>query len=411
MKDRLTRRTFLSASSMIGAALCTISSSAGPVPVGAMPMVPPLPVDDPPEIPVSIFKRRVTAVQAELAKQGIGALVLLSFQGYDTRYLAQHAPGILLVPAAGEPTLFATGRPQTWLSDMRSGGDYEQMLDQCANRLKELRLDRDKIAIGGELDWAVRMKLGAALPGARFEAGNEIQDQLRLIKDEHELAFLRRAQEISDAQIRAGQMAIRPGRRDWDVLADLVQAGVMRGAAIDSCRHFLGYGPGTDDLWTPPTGRHIRSGEVVNFEGIVYYGHYNVETPVTFAVGKVSTKQKDLAEANFEAFQAGLAAVKPGASLGSVVDAANKVLKAHGFENMIRRHGHFIGLATNDRPSFDAAIKAGLVLQPGMTFSYHTTITVPSKEAIVVVGGVVVVSDNGKELLSKVEPRPMVEVA
>ncbi|MBI3948860.1 MAG: aminopeptidase P family protein [Acidobacteria bacterium] len=411
MKRGMSRRAFLETSSMLGGTLCTISAGALSVPVEAMWLGPPLPVKDPPEIPASVFKRRLTAVQAELAKRDVGALVLFSVQGYDTRYLAQHAPGILLVPTDGAPTLFATGRPQTWLSDIRSGRDYEPMLDQCAERLKKLRLERGKIAVGGEFDWAVKTKLRAALPDARLEAGIEIQDQLRLIKDEYELAFLRRAQEISDAQIRAGQMAIRPGRRDWDVLADLVHVGVMHGAAIDTCRHFIGYGPGTDDLWAPPTGRSIQAGEVVNFEGIVYYGYYNIETPITFSVGKVSAKQKDLANVNFEAFQAGLAAMKPGAPVAEVVDATNKVLKANGFEKMIRRHGHFIGLANNDRPSFDDAIKAGLVLQAGMTISYHTTITVPSKEAIVVVGRVVVVTSNGRELLSKIELTPMVEVA
>ncbi len=410
-KQGVSRREFFRTSSMLGGALCAVSAGALPIPAGATWLAPPPPADDPLEIPVSFYRRRVAAVQAEMAKRNAGAMVLFSLQGYDTRYLSQHAPGILLVPVEGEPTLFATRRPRTWLSDVRSGRDYEQLLDQCAERLKELRLERGKIAIGGELEWTVEMKLQAALPAARFEDGNEIQDQLRLIKDEYELAFMRRAEEIADAQIRAGQGAIRPGRRDWDVLADLVQAAVIHGADIDHCRHFIGYGPGTDDLWTPPTGRQIRAGEVVNFEGIVYFGHYVIETPVTFAVGKVSQKQKDLANVNFEAFQAGMAAIKPGVPLANVIEATSQVLKANGFGKMIRRYGHFTGLANNDRPSFAAAQKAGLLLQPGMTLSFHTVLTVPTKEAIVIVGREVLVTDKGKELFSKIEPTPMVEVA
>jgi Xaa-Pro dipeptidase len=297
------------------------------------------------------------------------------------------------------------------MADVRSAPDNDQLVDKCAARLKELRLEGAKIALGGDLDWALKAKLGNALPSASWQPGNEIQDQFRLIKDEYELASLRQSQQVSDAEIRAGQKGIRPGRRDWDVLADMVQAGIRQGAAIDSCRHFIGYGPGTDDLWSPPSGRQIKSGEVINFEGIVYCGHYNIETPVTFAVGKVSTKQKEVAGINFDAFQAGVAAMKPGVTVASVVEASSKVLKAHSFDKMIRGFGHFIGLANNDRPNFDNAMKAELALQPGMTLSYHTTITVPSKEAIAVVGSVVLITKDGKELLTKVEPKPMQETA
>lgn len=408
MKQNSTRRGFLAACSLAGGALCAVSDSA--LYLFGWPNPPAAP-EDTGEIPVSAFKRRLGLVQAELAKRDIGALILFSLQGYDTRYLSQHAPGILVVPADGTPTLFATGRPETWISDVRSSPDYDQLLDKCADRIRELHLENSKIALGGDLDWALKAKLGNVLGSARWQPGNEIQDQYRLVKDEYELAFMRRAQQVSDAEIRAGQRAIRPGRRDWDVLADMVQAGVQQGAAIDSCRHFIGYGPGTDDLWAPTTGRQIRAGEVVNFEGIIYYGHYNNETPLTFSVGKVSQKQTEIADQNFETFQAGLAAMKPGATVASVVEASNKVLKSHGFDKMIRRHGHFIGLANNDRPSFDDAIKAGLTLQPGMTISYHTVITVPSKEAIAIVGRVVLITRTSKELLSKIEPKPMLETA
>ena len=179
---------------------------------------------------------------------------------------------------------------------------------------------------------------------------------------------------------------------------------------LDTSRQLIGYGPGTDDLWAPLTDRRIQAGEVLNFEGIVYYGHYVIETPVTFAIGKVSARQKDLAAMNFEALQAGLAAIKPGATVASVVDASNVVLKRNGFDKMIRRHGHFSGLANNDRPSFDDGIKAGMTLQPGMNMSYHTTITQPDKTAIVVAGREILVTAKGYEIFSKIPLTAMVEI-
>lgn len=363
--------------------------------------------DVPPEIPVASFEARVAAIQQELGKRELAALVITSTEGYDTRYVADHAPGVVLVPASGNPTLFAAGKPRTWIQDVRQERDLEAMLTQCGELLAVLGARRARIAIAGDLAWAVKAKLATSLPEAQFVPGDEIQDKLRLIKDAHEIAFMRKAQEVSDAQLLAGQSAIRPGRTDRQVLAEMVRAAVLHGVDLDRSRHLIGYGPGTDDLWSPLTGRRIASGEVLNFEGILYYGPYVIETPVTFAVGKVSPKQKDLASVNFEALQAGLGAIKAGVALATVVNASNAVLKRHGFDKMIRRHGHFSGLANNDRPSFDAAIKAGLQLEPGMTMSYHTTITLPSKEAIVVAGREVLVTTTGHEIFSRLPLTPM----
>lgn len=398
------RRSFLEGSLASGS-LLAISRGADGAEQGETSRASP----EPAPIPVATFRARVAAVQRELGKQDLDGLVITSVDGYDTRYLSQHAPGVVLVPASGEPTLFTGRSPRTWLSGVEVGGDLQAWLGECADRLKELGAERGRIGISGELAWAVEARLGSLLPGARFEQRDEIQDRLRLIKDEYELGFLRRAQQVSDAQIRAGQAAIRPGRSDREVLADLVGAAVAEGADINSSTHFIGYGPGTADLWAPLTGRRISSGEVVNFEGINYYGHYVIETPVTFAVGKVSQKQKDLASVNFEAFQAGVATVKAGTLLGAVVEASHAVLKRAGFDKMIRRFGHFSGLANNDRPSFAAATKEGLVLQPGMTMSYHTVLTLPSKEAISIVGRELLVTEKGSEVFSQLPLVSMVE--
>jgi Xaa-Pro aminopeptidase len=399
------RRGFLKGS-LAGGAMVAVSGGrfAGAAPRAVTPR------GTPAEVPPATYRTRVAAVQAELGKRELGALVITSQDAYDTRYLSGHAPGVLVVPTAGDPVLFAPGRPRTWLSDVRAERELGAMFDKAAEQLKAAGAASAGIALAGEYGWAARARLGAALPQARFVEGNEIQDRLRLIKDEYEIAFMRRAQDVSDAQIVAGQAAIRPGRTDREALADMVQAAVVLGMDLDTSRHLIGYGPGTDDLWAPLTDRRIKTGEVLNFEGIVYYGHYVIETPVTFAVGKVSARQRDLAAINFEALQAGLAAVKPGAPLASVVDATNAVLKRGGFDKMIRRHGHFSGLDNNDRPAFDEGIKAGLTLQPGMTVSYHTTITVPDKEAIVIAGRELLVTTKGYEIFSRIPLTAMVEV-
>lgn len=411
----LSRRGFLRVSPVVGGALYGLSTalplSATPRQVGRSEKE-----GEVLEMPTSAYHKRVANVQAELAKRQVDALVITAIAGLDLRYLAKESTGILVVPAAGEPTLILSDPPaprpriqDTWITDVRWGRGWEPMLDQCADRLKELHSTRGKIAIGGDGGWAARIKLASTLPDAHFEEGNRIQDQQRLIKDEYEIKFMRRAAAIADAEIRAAQLATRPGRRVYEIVAETQRAALMRGAAIRESVDLTGFSSSEVPRLLGGTSRThpLGVGEAFLFEPIPYYGHYNVETPVTFALGKVSTAQKELAELCFQSFQAAVAELKPDVPVLNAVKAARAVVNPKGFPDNTNGTGHFIGIANVERPPIED--DHGAILKPGMTVSIHGNLVAAGK-ARAITGCCFLITEKGKEALTSIKLTPMFQL-
>ena len=371
------------------------------------------------EIPTSAYKARVVRIQSELAKRDINVLAIFSSagwsSGWDSRYLARHWPGIVIVPAVGEPTLVAQDaippRPRvvdTWIADVRFGRGWEAMIDESVARLRELREATGKIAIGGDLDWAARSKLAIAFPKTRFEDGNDVHDQVRLVKDEYEIRCLQRAADIADAELKTAFQAVRPGRRVYEVIADTYQTALAQGAVLLDSRDLVGYSSeGTARFTVGSKAHRLQSGETFVFEPIPFYFHYNVETPVTFALGKVSDDHKAIAALDFEAFQASVEALKPGAPVLDAVKASHAVLNPKGHPVNTNGPGHFIGIGNIERPPIER--EPSVILKPGMVVALHGNLAVANKTKHWI-GCCFLITETGKQALTKTKLEPLFQV-
>jgi len=88
----------------------------------------------------------------------------------------------------------------------------------------------------------------------------------------------------------------------------------------------------------------------------------------TYAVGTVPDRFAGAYEALQAAQQAGVAAVRPGATAGAVDRAAREVLEEAGLgAAFVHRTGHGIGLETHEEPWILGGSEVGLV--EGMAFS------------------------------------------
>lgn len=417
MNKSVSRRQFLHGSGLVcGAGLVGASI------VAASPSLLPAQVqgdDDPIEIPTAAYQKRVARVQQQLAQRKIDVLAMFSSQGWssywDSRYLARHFPGVVIVPANGEPTLVVADaippRPRTydsWISDVRFGRGWDGMAEQAVERLKELKISGGTIALGGDLDWAVQSRVAAAIPKAKIADGDEVHDKVRLIKDEYEIACLRRAGDIADAEIRTAMTAVRPGRRIYEVIADTYYTALSRGAALLDSRDLVGYSSEGSGRFTVGSKAHrLQKGEAFVFEPIPFYGHYNVETPITFALGKVSAGQKEIADLGFEAFQASVEALKPGKPVLDAVKASHAVLNPKGYKVNTNGPGHFIGIANIERPPIES--DPGVVLQPGMVLALHGNLAIAGKGKHWV-GCCFLITETGKEALTQIKLEAMYQV-
>ena len=120
---------------------------------------------------------------------------------------------------------------------------------------------------------------------------------------------------------------------------------------------------------------------------------YHGDITRTVAVGEASDEARRVYEVVYQAHQAGVEAVRPGATAHEVDAAARKVIAQAGYgEFFIHRTGHGIGLDDHEAPYMLAGNYTPL--QPGHCFSVEPGIYLPGKFGVRL-ENIVTVTDAG----------------
>jgi Xaa-Pro aminopeptidase len=221
----------------------------------------------------------------------------------------------------------------------RLGLDGCHRLGELGQKLPELLRAADRIFYrlgpGGEVEQHVRDALEYARGrGARTGTGpravidpGEILDDLRLIKDDHELDLLRRAAEVTVEGHRAAAARIAPGEGEWAVEAVLHATFRSSGGGGPGYESIVGSGGNACVLHYVDNASVIGEGALVLVDAGAEYGFYNGDVTRTYpAGGKFVGAQREIYEIVEAARAAAVAAVKPGCPVSGVHDAATRVL-------------------------------------------------------------------------------------
>lgn len=232
-------------------------------------------------------------------------------------------------------------------------------------KLKQLGFD--------SLDASAYLKLSRALKGVRLKALGKLVWDLRRVKDETELKYMRRAAEITSLGMKTALETLRPGLREYEVAAGMEYA--MRrlgsdGVAFDTIaasegRSAFPHGGCTD--------RKIRKGDLVVIDVGAKYRHYRADMTRTVTVGKPSPKQRRIHETVKKAQEKAFQSVKAGVRACDVDKTARELIQKEGYgEFFVHGLGHGIGLEVHEPPSLNPEnkedLKAGNVvtLEPGV---------------------------------------------
>jgi Xaa-Pro dipeptidase len=243
-----------------------------------------------------------------------------------------------------------------------------------------------------------------------LEDGTALIDKLLMHKLPGEIAVLRRAAQLADEAYVAFRKAVAPGRKQYELTAD-VEAFLRRRGCPDN---FMIIGSGGKDVlgMTPPSERRIAVGDLVTTELTPSVEGYFVQICRTCVVGEANDAQRRAFDIYREALEAGIAAVRPGAMAADVARAENDVFRKYGLGDYItskwtRVRGHGLGLFCDSKPHLLEDVDTPLV--PGMALIVHPN-TYHPEVGYLVLGDAVVVTDTGVEVLCKT-PRELFEAA
>ncbi|WP_329371622.1 aminopeptidase P family protein [Streptomyces sp. NBC_00669] len=244
--------------------------------------------------------------------------------------------------------------------------------------------------------------LRSVAPGVRLTDLAGAVEQLRLIKDEHEIASLRIAAEISDQALGELLESILVGRTERHLALELERRLVDHGADGPAFSTCIGTGPHSGVARHVPTDRRVEEGDFLTVRlGACYHG-YRCEVGRTFVIGSAPASwQIELYDLVFAAQRAGREALAPGVACRDVDRATREPLRAAGHaEGLAAWTGHGVGLEIDEDPQLSPAAVGKLdacvpvTVEPG--------VHLPGRGGVRIDDTLVVrpVADGGPELLT-----------
>jgi Xaa-Pro aminopeptidase len=407
-------------------------------------------------------ERRMSHDTEYLYRQDSDFYYLTGIEEPDTTAVLRNDPAdgrryVLFVrPRDARREAFEGSRPGPQGAAARYGADAAFVESDLATRLASwdpvsyrfsgylADCERLYLSDGDDADWAARFRKiyrdardRDAGPGTVGDAG-EILHEMRLVKDEEDLRFLRRAAEMSARGHVLAMGAAAPGRYEFEVQQALDGYCLANGARRMAYPSIVGSGPNSVTLHWSKNDRQIQAGDVVLNDSGAEYGLYATDITRTYpASGTFSPEQRAIYAVVLDAQTKAMAAVKPGARHDDVEAAAARaqteglvklgllsgdvaqLLQSRAYRKLTL-HGvsHWVGLDVHDVGRYEIG-GVSRTLVPGMVFTIEPGIYVPAETAGidrkwwnigVRIEDTVLVTKDGIECLSCGAPREIDDV-
>ena len=147
----------------------------------------------------------------------------------------------------------------------------------------------------------------------------------------------------------------------------------------------------------PSPKRTLKDGDIVSLDFGVFVDGYCGDSAITVPVGKVDPETARLLSVTEESLHAGIAVVKPGATLGDVGSAVQGVVEAAGFAVVRDFVGHGIGVHLHEDPQVTNYGHAGrgMKLRAGMVIAIEPMVNVGTPDVMVLEDGWTAVTADG----------------
>ncbi len=147
----------------------------------------------------------------------------------------------------------------------------------------------------------------------------------------------------------------------------------------------------------PSPKRLLNEGDIVSVDfGVVVDGYYG-DAAITVPVGQIDADNARLLKVTEASLQAGIAAIKPGATLGDVGAAVQGVVESEGFSVVRDFVGHGIGSQMHEEPQVPNYGQAGrgMKLRPGMVIAIEPMVNAGKPDVMVLDDGWTAVARDG----------------
>ncbi|HHY42016.1 MAG TPA: aminopeptidase P family protein [Thermoanaerobacterales bacterium] len=228
-------------------------------------------------------------------------------------------------------------------------------------------------------------------------------EELRIIKDENEITFIKNAQKITDKAFEHILGFIKPGESELDLVAELEYFMKKSGSKKVAFETILISGPKTSLPHGIPSERKLQYGDFVTIDFGARFNGYCSDMTRTIVIGKPSEQQQSIYNTVLRAQIKALELIKPGLKGKDIDYVARDYISEQGYgKNFGHGLGHGVGLEIHEEPRLSP--KSESTLLPGMVVTVEPGIYI-EKFGGVRIEDMIVLTENGCENLTHSEKR------
>lgn len=353
----------------------------------------------------SVHRQRIDKVREKLAERKFHALVC--FSRANIRYLTGFtgSAGVFVIGSDHEAVLITDGRYKLQSKEQTKGTGIRIVITGGTEKAVAAALKRmgvKSVAVEGRYCpvtfWE---KLNEELKGAKIklESTVGIVEELRAVKDENELSYIRQAAQFADAAFEHALKVLKVGMTERELAWEIEAFMRTNGADAIAFPPIVVSGERTALPHGQPSDRRIQKGDLVTLDlGAMVCG-YCSDLTRTFVVGKPSGEQQRLYLAVWEAQQRGIEALVAGQNGRKVDSVVRSVLDKYGLKKLFMHGtGHGVGLEVHEVPFLGQRSKDAI--KPNMVVTVEPGVYVPNFGGVRI-EDLVLVTDTDPEVLTR----------
>ncbi|AQQ09123.1 putative peptidase [Sedimentisphaera cyanobacteriorum] len=242
--------------------------------------------------------------------------------------------------------------------------------------------------------------------GVQLHPIESVVSSVRAIKDEAEIANIRKAVNISGKVLKFALAELKPGITESE-FAGLIEYQMRKHSAGRAFTTIACFGAGGSEPHHIPGKRKLRKNDYVLIDYGASWKGYCSDITRSFAVGRAGEEYRRAYETVKLAQKAAIDMIAPGVKMADADKAARKVIKDSGFDVYGHGTGHGFGLDIHEQPRLSG--KSLDIFTPGHVITVEPGIYLSGKFGIRLEDDILV-TENGREILSRGEKSPELEI-
>ena len=314
-------------------------------------------------------------IAAHLKERGLDAMLITSAPG-EFYAAGFHGEGVAVI--TGDKTWYWTDSRYIEAAEAQitgaevampsAGMNYrkhtQEVIAKCG--IKAIGFEEEYMSVGEYNLWKEAIT-------AEMVPASDLLTDLRMVKDQEELAAMREAQRVTDAAFAEILNDVKPGVTESEIAAKLTYLMACKGAERNSFDPIVACGANGSMPHAVPGLTVIEKGHFVTMDFGCVVGGYCSDMTRTVAVGQPSEEMELVYHTVLKAQLAAIDAIKGGVNGSAIHKIADDIIVAAGYGGKMGHGlGHSLGIEIHENPRFspfwDKPIPAGafLSVEPGI---------------------------------------------